>query len=54
MHDAIANSALEGYQPDAVAIERLVAFTAGELTMAQYKNQVLSSVDVPHKAGEPS
>jgi hypothetical protein len=40
VRNAIANSVLEGDQPTADAIERLIAFAAGELTIEQYKQRV--------------
>jgi hypothetical protein len=48
VHDAIANSVLEGYTPTPDAIECLIAFAAGELTFGQYKQRVLASID-PHR-----
>lgn len=45
VHDAIANSVLEGYTPTPDAIECLIAFAAGELTFGQYKQRVLASID---------
>ncbi len=54
VRDAIANSVLEGYQLDPEGIERLIAFAVGELSMAEYKHQVLASVGVRHETGESS
>ncbi|MFP1155366.1 hypothetical protein ACK280_25315 [Mycobacterium sherrisii] len=54
VRDAIANSTLEGYRPDLDGIERLVALAAGELSMAQYRREVLASVGLRHEPGEPS
>jgi hypothetical protein len=41
VHDAIVNSALEGWTPDGDAVAALAGFAAGTMTIEEYRAQVL-------------
>lgn len=41
VHDALANSAIEGWTPDAESVALLTEFAAGNLDIDDYRQQVL-------------
>lgn len=53
VHAAIANSALEGYQPTPDAIALLVEFASGQITIEQYQAHVLDQLGSHDQSDEP-
>lgn len=50
LHDAITSSALEGWTADADAIALLAEFTAGNITIDEYRARVLAKATSPESA----
>lgn len=48
VNDAVVNSALEGWTPDAESLALLTELAAGNIDIDQYRHQVLARVGVRH------
>lgn len=46
VHDALVNSALEGWTPDAQAVALLNSFAAGDIDIDEYQRQVLARAGI--------